>query len=305
MHSSLHHKDIHLLGLDPGINNLGICSLKLKIPSTTKDVNLTVLLLKSMIQEYYSKVINICQLKHTRVAKFFCSLGHSKEIVDRLDHVFQEEECFDECDKIIMERQPPRGLTVITNLAKKQFPDKSEILHPSSMHKWFEIYKKPYTERKLFYFNLMKQFVTKEMDPDLYDVNVSVLENTEFNRRQQDKADSFALLIFYLLSKYFPTLNRTTKVLQYSNSNNNNNILKTGKRKIKEINNCFDDNPFRNKKIYNTPIQSDLLSKQTFDNKSDRNNNINKKIGLKEDVLDSDEDNDIIFILKKPTYIEY
>ena len=66
--------------------------------------------------------INITNIKHNKVKFCDCTLRHDSCIPDYLDHFIQEnEEIFEKADHILLERQPPVGITNVQDLLFKLF----------------------------------------------------------------------------------------------------------------------------------------------------------------------------------------
>ena len=92
---------------------------------------------------------------------------------------------FEEVDLIIIERQPPQGLTNIQDILAYNFYNKVKLICPRSMHKYFYISKLDYEARK--------KFTTKIADNYLKDnYTYKLLE------RKHDVADAFCLALYYI-----------------------------------------------------------------------------------------------------------
>ena len=78
-----------------------------------------------------------------------CCLNHTKTFADWMSHVFQfYEPILEGCTKILIERQPPQGFVVIEQLIFYKYRQKSELIHPNSVHKFLKINQYDYEERK-------------------------------------------------------------------------------------------------------------------------------------------------------------
>jgi hypothetical protein len=95
-------------------------------------------------------MIDITDFKHIDGVTFGnCHLHHSKNFTDWLEHIFiYYSNAFNYADKILIERQPPQGLVAVEQLIFSRYRHKSELIHPSSMHKFFGIGHLLYEERK-------------------------------------------------------------------------------------------------------------------------------------------------------------
>lgn len=91
---------------------------------------------------------------------------------------------FKNVDLIIIERQPPQGLTNIQDILAYEYSDKVILICPRSMHKHFYISKLDYESRK--------KFTTKIADKYLKDN-----ETYKLLDRKHDIADAFCLALYY------------------------------------------------------------------------------------------------------------
>ena len=72
--------------------------------------------------------------------KIVCKLYHTRALSDRLDHFFAYYGyMLDIAWKIFIEQQPPGGLTDVEQLIFKKYRDKSILVNPNSMHKYFNM----------------------------------------------------------------------------------------------------------------------------------------------------------------------
>ena len=93
--------------------------------------------------------INLTQIFHKKIKRCNCKLYHTSELVDYFSHFVQEfGEYLDQADKILIERQPPGGLTNVEALFMYTYRDKIELISPNSMHKHFKINFLEYETRK-------------------------------------------------------------------------------------------------------------------------------------------------------------
>ncbi len=79
-----------------------------------------------------------------------CRFCHDKTFTDYIDHfceMFSED--FKNCDYVLLERQPPAGFVVIQELILNKFRNKTKIVSPNSVHKFFGIGHLDYDNRKL------------------------------------------------------------------------------------------------------------------------------------------------------------
>ena len=128
--------------------------------------------------------VDITQVKHRKVPFCVCKLHHDRCIPDYLDHFIQETSYFQECDILLLERQPPVGITNVQDLLFKQFRDKVKLVSPASIHKYFKLPGGEYNARK----QLSEQ------------LSLRYLQNfTAFtkNIRRHDIADAMLMTIYH------------------------------------------------------------------------------------------------------------
>jgi hypothetical protein len=177
-----------ILSIDIGIVNLGYVFVEIQNGLTVKACNR----------------IDITQVQHCRVSRCNCTLYHDNCIPDYLDHFIQEHQnLFDEADEILIERQPPVGITNVQDLIFTRFRNKVKLISPNSVHKHFKMTRNDYELRK-------QQSVTisNEYLKDFF--------NFESNTRQHDISDAMLMILYYteretLKEKVKETLKETVK----------------------------------------------------------------------------------------------
>lgn len=91
---------------------------------------------------------------------------------------------FDEADIVIIERQPPMGLTNIQDILAFQYSDKVKLICPRSMHKHFGVSKLDYEHRKN---------KTEEISYEY----LKSFEKYKTLVRKHDVADALCLALYY------------------------------------------------------------------------------------------------------------
>jgi hypothetical protein len=155
-----------VLSIDIGIINLGYVYAKLS----------------QTIQVMECNKIDITNMVHNRVPLCKCCLEHDKCIPDYLDHFIQEyQDLFDKADIILIERQPPVGITNIQDLLFVRFRKKVKLVSPNSVHKYFKM-DKDYDTRKeesekmsLSYLNHFLSFQQNERKHDISDAMLMIV----------------------------------------------------------------------------------------------------------------------------------
>jgi len=183
---------MYILSIDIGILNLGYVYSKLRIEGNIHG-NIPGNKLK---KEYYDvnnitgieiiscDRIDITNFKHSKVKFCDCLLHHDYCIPDYLDHFIQEySEMFDQADLILIERQPPVGITNVQDLLFSRFRNKVELVSPNRIHKFFGM-SKDYFERK----NESERIAEKYLN------NFNKYNN---NIRKHDISDAMLMIIWY------------------------------------------------------------------------------------------------------------
>lgn len=136
-------------------------------------------------------LIDITDFRHNRVHKKDCKLHHDKTFCDWLEHVFQEEEdFFEKADYILLERQPPpQGFVVVEQLIFAAFRHKAILVHPASVHKFFNIGEYDYEGRKE-----MSEKIAKYKLKD----SPHLLEQLGFYDRQHDICDAICMALYWI-----------------------------------------------------------------------------------------------------------
>lgn len=132
-----------------------------------------------------AKNIDLTNLPHTKVSRENCTLYHSNDVYDRIQHFIQEyEDEFLDVDKVRIERQPITGLVHVEQLLFGYFRSKSQLISPNSMHKHFGINNLDYDQRK--------EKTVKIAEP--------YLENFQGwdRNRKHDLADALCILLYSL-----------------------------------------------------------------------------------------------------------
>lgn len=126
------------------------------------------------------------QQMHQRVPRNKCSLCHTSDATDRVDHLIQEfEPEFTRADFILLERQPITGLVHVEQLLYKAFRHKTTLCHPIRMHKWLGIRHLDYEQRKTETVKRALSYVQHLSGwPDV-------------NERQHDIADAVCMLQYW------------------------------------------------------------------------------------------------------------
>ena len=193
-----------VLSVDIGIVNLGYVYVDITIDEPENGSKYKNLLLNSSYNsENFKNIkiidcnkIDITKVKHRKVPYCVCKLHHDRCIPDYLDHFIQEIGYFDECDLLIIERQPPVGITNVQDLLFKLFREKVLLVSPNSVHKYFHL-SKLYDERK-------------EQSEKISKIYLENFENFKNNTRKHDISDAMLMVIYYYKIELDKIINNTT-----------------------------------------------------------------------------------------------
>lgn len=156
-----------VVGIDVGYTNLG--------------------LVKVFINKEYEPIVEFAKRINLRNVKCQpgCSIPHTNEIADLVSHfVAMYSDILYSADKILIERQPPTGLTNIETLLVYMFRDKIEIISPNKMHKHFRISHFEYEVRK-------------EKTEELAGPYLNHLDSYTSQQRKHDMADALCLVLYW------------------------------------------------------------------------------------------------------------
>jgi len=164
-----------IVSLDIGLFNLGFVTLNIDINN-----NITWGILKK---------VNIQDLT-LYCRKSDCRFCHEKTFSDYIDHFCETyTEYLNKCDYILMERQPPQGFIVIQELILTRFRNKSRLISPNSVHKYYDIRGLDYDERKISSVKTAKEYCGE-------------FAFSQINSpRQHDVADAVCQAIFFINEK--------------------------------------------------------------------------------------------------------
>jgi hypothetical protein len=170
-----------VLSIDIGVLHLGI-----SVTTLDEEFN--------MVEIIWIDLINITEFIHKRGPnKKDCKLHHTKTFCDWLNHTYQENiDYFEMADFILVERQPPMGFVVIEQLIFSRWRDKTILISPNSMHKYFNIGCYDYEQRKVYTEKIARMKIE----------NKRLLEQLEYYDRAHDIADSICIMVYWINLKH-------------------------------------------------------------------------------------------------------
>jgi hypothetical protein len=182
-----------ILSIDIGITNMGYVYSSLEFNNDFTGSRIKNLIInsnynKELVQNNVCILkcnkVDITKMKHKFVKRECCKLFHDNCIPDYVDHFVQEnQELFEKAELILLERQPPVGITNVQDLLFKQFRHKVLLISPNSVHK---------------YFNLSKEYsVRKEQSEKISNSYLCNFENFKNNIRKHDISDALLMIIYY------------------------------------------------------------------------------------------------------------
>ena len=188
-----------VLSIDVGIVNLGYVYADLKFDELST-INKYYLDENFLIDVLDCNRVNITNMKHSVMKFCDCKLHHDYCIPDYLDHFIQEHsEMFDTSELIIIERQPPMGVTNVQDLLFTKYRHKVVLMNPGSVHKYFMM-SRDYSKRK----------VESEKIASKYLCSFSNFYN---NIRKHDISDAMLMLIYYYSTKNKELFKNSRKVV--------------------------------------------------------------------------------------------
>jgi hypothetical protein len=124
------------LGIDVGILNLAF----VKVSVTDFEIDAVL----------EACCVNLNELDHRHVPRSQCTLHHSNDVYDKIQHLLQEyPTLFQDVDQVRIERQPLGGLVHVEQLLFGHFRTKAKLISPNAMHKHFQIRHFDYEGRKV------------------------------------------------------------------------------------------------------------------------------------------------------------
>ena len=180
-----------ILSIDIGIINLGYVFAEVEIITSFSGSKYKNLKLNENYKSITNSVnvidcnrIDITNVKHNTVKICDCLLHHERCIPDYLDHFIQEKQnLFDTADIILIERQPPVGITNVQDLLFTKFRSKVLLISPNSVHK---------------YFKLSSEYLVRKIESEkISEIYLSNFTNFSNNIRKHDISDALLMIIFY------------------------------------------------------------------------------------------------------------
>ena len=161
-----------IIGIDVGYHNMALV-----VTETDQDFNVTV---------RSAHLVDITKIPHRRVCARDCKIPHTNEVADMMAHFIQEYGyLLDQADTILVERQPPTGLTQIETLLLYLYRDKTLLVSPNAMHSHFGINHFEYDRRKLCTVQIADRYLAD-------------LEAYSTETRRHDLADAVCFVLFHV-----------------------------------------------------------------------------------------------------------
>lgn len=130
-----------------------------------------------------------------------CTFLHTKTFADWIRHFIDNyEPILNKADRILIERQPPQGLVVVEQLIFGCFREKSILISPNSVHKFFNIAQFEYDQRKVAVVNLTRRYFDEEFNTKLnkydrkHDICDAVLFTIFWSKKEKERIETEILL---------------------------------------------------------------------------------------------------------------
>jgi hypothetical protein len=153
---------------------------------------LNLALVKANVEEFKitniieAHVINLNELRHNHVSRKQCTLHHSNDVYDKIEHMLQEyASVFEGATHVLIERQPISGLVHVEQLLFGKFRSMARLVSPNAMHHWLGINHLTYDQRKIETTRVAKPYL------DIFPAWVCAT-------RVHDMADSLCILLYTL-----------------------------------------------------------------------------------------------------------
>lgn len=141
-------------------------------------------------------LIDITKFTHINCLKGLsecnCELRHTRTIADWMEHIFHEySPIFEECNYILVERQPITGLVAVEQIIFYRWREKCVLVSPRSMHKYFNLSHYDYERRKQ----------KTEKIAESVNWHTRARQRYQCYARKHDISDSICLMLYWLHKK--------------------------------------------------------------------------------------------------------
>jgi hypothetical protein len=181
---------LKVLSIDIGITNLGFVYSHVSFPDLSKTCKYK----NKILNKNYTtndnvtvidcNRVDITKVNHSTVSFCKCTLRHERCVPDYLDHFIQEYSgYFNESDILLLERQPPVGITNVQDLLFTRFREKVLLISPNSVHKYFGLNSK-YSARKIESEKIAAGYLTN-------------FKSFTSNFRKHDISDALLMVLYY------------------------------------------------------------------------------------------------------------
>lgn len=169
-----------VMSIDIGVIHLGLSVAEISEDFSTKNI-------------IWVDLVDITHFRHRHgeVISEECTLYHTRNFADWVEHFVQDNRVFfDAADLILIEKQPPMGFVVVEQLLFTKFRHKTQLLSPRQIHCYFNFAHLDYDKRK--------EYAVKIADRELPE---HLMEQTHFYTRRHDIADSVCMLLYWMRKK--------------------------------------------------------------------------------------------------------
>lgn len=164
--------------IDVGVIHLGICVANVADDFSSKEI-------------WWVDVVDITCFRHRDSLRSDCTLHHTRNFADWIDHfILDHQQFFDASDLILIEKQPPQGFVVVEQLLFSRFREKTQLINPRHVHRYLNMNHLDYEQRKVW----SVKIASRELPEHL-------LEQSGFYDRQHDIGDAVCMLLYYVHKK--------------------------------------------------------------------------------------------------------
>ena len=115
---------LRIIGCDVGIVHLGLAVIESSLGKAAR------------VAATHLECVDVTVYTHDHLDEDRCGLPHTKELGDRVMHAVAERRpLFDQCDAVVIERQPPNGHQAVQALLHQAFREKAVLVHPAHLHR--------------------------------------------------------------------------------------------------------------------------------------------------------------------------
>lgn len=123
-----------------------------------------------VLSDIKNKKINITHCDHVNLKNFMCKdpycIYNTQVFSNTVSHymyhffIIHEKE-LDQCSKILVEKQPPTGISSVEQLIQYRYPSKVEFIYPNSVHSFYKISRLSREKKKEFSQSIARKYMLR------------------------------------------------------------------------------------------------------------------------------------------------